>query len=164
MYFNKNALLTIIFSMVITINVWATKPNIIFIFADDWGWGDLSCHGHPYVKTPHIDRLAKEGTDFTRFTVASGVCSPSRTAVMTGHFPARYNINGHFAWVPSNAKRGMPDWLNPKAPLLPRMLQKAGYRTAHFGKWHLANNMITDSPLPSEYGYDEYGAFNCAGE
>ena len=164
MNFNKKALLTIIFSMVITINVWATKPNIIFIFADDWGWGDLSCHGHPYVKTPHIDRLAKEGTDFTRFTVASGVCSPSRTAVMTGHFPARYNINGHFAWVPSNAKRGMPDWLNTKAPLLPRMLKKAGYRTAHFGKWHLANNMITDSPLPSEYGYDEYGAFNCAGE
>lgn len=141
-----------------------TRPNIVFIFADDWGWGDLSCHGHPYVKTPNIDRLAKEGTDFHRFTVASGVCSPSRTAVMTGHFPARYNINGHFAWVPSNAKRNMPDWLNPKVPLLPRMLQQAGYATAHFGKWHLSNNMIPDSPLPSEYGYDEYGAFNCAGE
>jgi N-acetylgalactosamine-6-sulfatase len=142
----------------------ATKPNILFIFADDWGWGDLSCHGHPYVKTPNIDRLAKEGTDFHRFTVASGVCSPSRTAVMTGHFPARYNIDGHFAWVPSNAKRNMPDWLSPEAPLLPRFLQKAGYATAHFGKWHLANNMIPDSPLPSEYGYDVYGAFNCAGE
>ena len=64
-----------------------TKPNIVFIFADDWGWGDLGCHGHPYVKTPNIDRLAAEGTDFHRFTVASGVCSPSRTAVMTGHFP-----------------------------------------------------------------------------
>ena len=63
----------------------AEKPNIIFIFADDWGWGDLSCHGHRYVKTPNIDRLAKEGTDFYRFTVASGVCSPSRTAVVTGH-------------------------------------------------------------------------------
>jgi arylsulfatase A-like enzyme len=142
----------------------AEKPNIVFIFADDWGWGDLSCHGHPYVKTPNIDRLAKEGTDFHRFTVASGVCSPSRTAVMTGHFPARYNIDGHFAWVPSNAKRNMPDWLSPKAPLLPRFLQQAGYATAHFGKWHLSNNMIPDSPLPSEYGYDEYGAFNCAGE
>lgn len=142
----------------------AEKPNILFIFADDWGWGDLSCHGHPYVKTPNIDRLAREGTDFHRFTVASGVCSPSRTAVMTGHFPARYNIDGHFAWVPSNAKRNMPDWLSPKAPLLPRILQQAGYATAHFGKWHLANNMIPDSPLPSAYGYDEYGAFNCAGE
>lgn len=142
----------------------ADKPNIVFIFADDWGWGDLSCHGHPYVKTPNIDRLAREGTDFHRFTVASGVCSPSRTAVMTGHFPARYNIDGHFAWVPSNAKRNMPDWLSPQSPLLPRFLQQGGYATAHFGKWHLSNNMIPDSPLPSEYGYDEYGAFNCAGE
>lgn len=142
----------------------AASPNILFIFADDWGWGDLSCHNHPYVKTPNIDRLAKEGTDFYRFTVASGVCSPSRTAVMTGHFPARYNIDGHFAWVPSNAKRNMPDWLDPKAPLLPRMLQSVGYATAHYGKWHLANNMIPDSPVPGIYGYDAYGAFNCSGE
>jgi len=141
-----------------------TKPNIIFIFADDWGWGDLSCHGHPYVKTPNIDRLAAEGTDFHRFTVASGVCSPSRTAVMTGHFPARYNIDGHFAWVPSNAKRNMPDWLDTNVPTMPKFLKTAGYATAHFGKWHLANNMIPDSPVPSAYGYDEYGAFNCAGE
>ena len=142
----------------------AEKPNILFIFADDWGWGDLSCHGHPYVKTPNIDRLAKEGTDFHRFTVASGVCSPSRTAVMTGHFPARYNIDAHFAWVPQNQKRNMPDWLDPGATTLPRLLGQAGYKTAHFGKWHLANDMIPDSPLPSEYGYDEYGAFNCAGQ
>ena len=142
----------------------ATKPNIVFIFADDWGWGDLGCHGHPYVKTPNVDRLAKEGTDFMRFTVASGVCSPSRTAVMTGHFPARYNVDGHFATVQSNASRGMPDWLDPKVPTLPKMLQSAGYATAHFGKWHLANNMIPDSPLPKDYGYDEYGAFNCSGQ
>lgn len=140
------------------------QPNILFLFADDWGWGDLGCHGHPYVKTPNIDRLAREGTDFHRFTVASGVCSPSRTAVMTGHFPARYHIDGHFAWVPNNAKRGMPDWLATDAPSLPRFLQSAGYATAHFGKWHLSNNMIPDSPTPAEYGYDEYGAFNCSGE
>ena len=139
-------------------------PNILFIFADDWGWGDLGCHGHPYVKTPNIDRLAKEGTDFHRFTVASGVCSPSRTAVMTGHFPARYNIDGHFAWVPSNARRNMPDWLDPRAPLLSRFLKSAGYATAHFGKWHLANDMIPDSPPPSQYGFDVYGAFNCSGK
>lgn len=107
-----------------------TKPNILFIFADDWGWGDLGCHGHPYVKTPNIDRLAAEGTDFHRFTVASGVCSPSRTAVMTGHFPARYNIDGHFAWVQQNEKRNMPDWLDPNVPLLSRFLKQAGYATA----------------------------------
>jgi len=141
-----------------------SKPNIVFIFADDWGWGDLSCHGHPYVKTPNIDRLAEEGTDFSRFTVASGVCSPSRAAVMTGQFPARFSINGHFAWVKDNARRGMPDWLALDAPLLPRMLQEGGYATAHYGKWHLSNNMIPDSPVPGEYGYDDYGSFNCAGE
>ena len=140
------------------------KPNIVFIFADDWGWGDLSCHGHPYIKTPNIDRLAQAGTDFHRFSVASGVCSPSRAAVMTGHFPARYNIDGHFAWVSSNAKRNMPDWLGTEAPTIPKFLKQAGYRTAHFGKWHLANNMIPDSPVPTAYGYDEYGAFNCSGE
>ena len=141
-----------------------TKPNILFIFADDWGWGDLGCHGHPYVKTPNIDRLAAEGTDYQRFTVASGVCSPSRAAVMTGQFPARYHIDGHFAWPKDNEKRNMPDWLSPEAPMLPRFLKESGYATAHFGKWHLANNMIPDSPLPSAYGYDAYGAFNCAGE
>ena len=116
------------------------------------------------MKTPHIDRLAREGTDFHRFTVASGVCSPSRTAVLTGHFPARYNIDGHFAWAKNNAQRNMPDWLDPQTPTLPRMLQSAGYATAHYGKWHLSNDMIPDSPLPTVYGYDDYGAFNCAGE
>ncbi|MDG2013106.1 MAG: sulfatase-like hydrolase/transferase, partial [Pirellulaceae bacterium] len=133
----------------------ADPPNILFIFADDWGWGDLSCHGHPYVKTPNIDRLAREGTDFHRFTVASPVCSPSRTAVLTGHFPARFNIDGHFAWVEQNAARNMPDWLDPDVPLLPRILQQAGYATAHYGKWHLANDMIPDSPRPGIYGYDD---------
>ena len=157
-------LTTLLFNVVADLSAAASKPNIVFIFADDWGWGDLGCHGHPYVKTPNIDRLAREGTDFQRFTVASGVCSPSRTAVMTGHFPARYNIDGHFAWVKNNAQRNMPDWLDAKTPTLPKMLQSAGYATAHFGKWHLSNDMIPDSPLPKVYGYDEYGAFNCAGE
>lgn len=141
----------------------AEKPNIIFIFADDWGWGDLGCHGHPWIKTPNIDRLASEGTEFYQFTVACGVCSPSRAAVLTGHFPARHCIHGHFATVESHVKRGMPDWLSPKAVLLPRLLQEAGYATGHFGKWHLTNTMVPDAPLPTEYGYDAYGAFNCSG-
>ncbi|MDP4645880.1 MAG: sulfatase-like hydrolase/transferase [Akkermansiaceae bacterium] len=156
-YLNIAALFTFAFAAA------AEKPNIVFIFSDDWGWGDLSCHGHPYVKTPNIDRLAKEGTDFHRFTVASGVCSPSRAAVMTGHFPARYNIDGHFAWVENNEQRNMPDWLPTSATTIPKLLKSVGYATAHYGKWHLANNMITDSPTPAEYGYDDYGAFNCSG-
>jgi len=111
-----------------------------------------------------LNNDSRVDTDFTKFTVASGVCSPSRTAVMTGHFPAHYNIDGYFAWVHSNQRRNMPDWLSPKAPLLTRFLKDNGYATAHYGKWHLANDMIPDSPLPSEYGYDAYGAFNCTGE
>src|SRR5690349_3989002 len=68
----------------------AAKPNFVFIFADDWGWGDLSCHGHAWLKTPHLDRLAAEGIDFHQFNVLNPVCSPSRTAATTGHYPARY--------------------------------------------------------------------------
>ncbi|MEM9656854.1 MAG: sulfatase-like hydrolase/transferase, partial [Planctomycetota bacterium] len=141
----------------------AARPNIVFIFADDWGWGDLGCHGHPWLKTPHLDRLAQEGTEFYQFTVASGVCSPSRTAVLTGHFPARHGVHGHFATVASHERRDMPDWLDPTVVLLPRLLQEVGYATAHYGKWHLTNVMVPDAPLPLEYGYDAYGAYNCSG-
>jgi N-acetylgalactosamine-6-sulfatase len=82
---------------------------------------------------------------------------------MTGHFPARHGIHGHFATVESHAKRDMPDWLDPSVVLLPRLLQQAGYATAHFGKWHLTNIMVPDAPLPSQYGYDDHGVFNCSG-
>ncbi|HEY6562913.1 MAG TPA: sulfatase-like hydrolase/transferase, partial [Pirellulaceae bacterium] len=133
----------------------AEKPNIVFIFADDWGWGDLSCHGHPWLKTPNIDRLASEGTDFLKFNVLNPVCSPSRTAVMTGHYPARYSIHQHFAAPAQNHARNMPDWLDPKAPTLPRFLKQAGYRTGHFGKWHLTNRDTQGAPEPEAYGYDE---------
>ena len=72
------------------------KPNIVFIYADDWGWGDLSCHGNTWLKTPRLDKLASEGIDFQQFNVLNPVCSPSRTAVMTGHYPARYSVHQHF--------------------------------------------------------------------
>jgi N-acetylgalactosamine-6-sulfatase len=135
-------------------------PNIVFIFADDWGWGDLTCHGHQYVRTPNIDRLAKEGIDFQQFNVCNPVCSPSRTAAMTGHFPARYSVHQHFAEHEQNRERGMPDWLDPKVVMLPRLLQQAGYRTGHFGKWHLTSAPIPDAPLVQEYGFDESAVFN----
>ncbi len=138
------------------------KPNIVFIFADDWGWGDLSRHGHPWLKTPHLDRLASEGIDFQQFNVLNPVCSPSRTAVTTGMYPARFCIHQHFA--PSvNVERGMPDWLDPKAPTLAHLLQNAGYRTGHFGKWHLTNTGAAGAPLPSAYGFDESAVFNGPG-
>ena len=139
------------------------KPNIIFIFADDWGWGDLSVHGSEIYKTPNIDKLAAEGTDFYHFSVSSPVCSPSRTSIMTGHFPERSSVRQHFATIEHHQNANMPDWLDPTEPMLPRVLQKAGYTTAHFGKWHLTNVQISDAPPPTEYGYDEFGAFNLPG-
>jgi N-acetylgalactosamine-6-sulfatase len=138
------------------------KPNIVFIFADDWGWGDLSCRGHPWLKTPHLDRLASEGIDFQQFNVLNPVCSPSRTAVTTGLYPARFSIHQHFA-PGVNVERGMPDWLDPKAPTLAHFLQNAGYRTGHFGKWHLTNTGAAGAPLPSAYGFDEFAVFNGPG-
>ena len=140
-----------------------SRPNIIFIFADDWGYGDLSCHGSDFVKTPNLDQMAKEGTDFQQFTVNNPVCSPSRTAVMTGQFPARHCVHRHFATIGHHQKTGMPDWLDPDAPMLPKMLKESGYVTGHFGKWHLTNREVDDAPLPYAYGYDEYGAFNIPG-
>ncbi len=138
------------------------KPNIVFIFADDWGWGDLSCHGNTWLKTPHLDRLASEGINFQQFNVLNPVCSPSRAAATTGMYPARFCIHEHFA--PNiNGRRGMPDWLDPKAPTLARFLKKAGYHTGHFGKWHLTNEGVEDAPSPSAYGFDEFAVFNGPG-
>jgi arylsulfatase A-like enzyme len=135
-----------------------SKPNIVFIFADDWGWGDLSCHGNTWLKTPHLDQLAGDGIDFRQFNVLNPVCSPSRTAATTGVFPARFCIHQHFA-PHSNVKRGMPDWLDPKAPTLARFLKNAGYRTGHFGKWHLTDEVCKDAPTPAAYGFDESALF-----
>lgn len=140
------------------------RPNIVFIFADDWGWGDLSCHGNEWLATPHLDRLAGEGIDFQQFNVLNPVCSPSRAAVMTGHYPARYCIHEHFASPEQNRRRGMPDWLDAQAPTLPRLLKQAGYRTAHFGKWHLTNRETKGAPRPEAYGYDEAKVFNGGAE
>lgn len=134
----------------------AAPPNVLFIYADDWGWGDLGCHGHPHLKTPNIDRLAREGTDFQQFVVCNPVCSPSRTAIVTGQYPVRHLVHQHFASHDENVARGMPDWLDPKATLLPRLMKEAGYTTAHFGKWHLSGQGAgIDAPLPAEYGYDD---------
>ena len=89
------------------------KPYIIFIFADDWGCGDLGIHGSTFCKTPNLDRMAAEGIEFTNFTVNSPVCSPSRTAVMTGHFPARYCIHQHFGSVAKKQGKGHAELAGP---------------------------------------------------
>jgi N-acetylgalactosamine-6-sulfatase len=136
------------------------KPNIVFIYADDWGWGDLSCHGNTWLKTPNLDRLFSDGTEFLQFNVMNPVCSASRAALLTGRYPARYGIHQHFASPELNRRMNQVDWLDPKAPTLARFLQQAGYRTGHFGKWHLTNNETQGAPLPEAYGYDINSVFN----
>ncbi|MCE5276679.1 MAG: sulfatase-like hydrolase/transferase [Planctomycetaceae bacterium] len=138
------------------------RPNIIFILADDLGWGDPHLFGgHPYIKTPNLDRLAREGTCFTQSYTSSPVCSPSRCGFMTSHYPARHKIHGHFADHAQNQQRGMPNWLDPRAATLPGLLKKAGYRTGHFGKWHLGHG--EGAPPPTEYGIDVSKTVNSTG-
>lgn len=137
------------------------KPNFIFILADDLGWGDLGCYGHPHLKTPNLDRLAKQGTLFTQFYVNGSVCSPSRCAFMTSHYPARERIHGHYATQQQNGARGMSNWLDPRAPNVASLLKAAGYVTAHFGKWHLGSG--AGAPAPAAYGFDEARTVNANG-
>lgn len=132
-----------------------TKPNVILVFIDDMGWGDFSCFGNQAVETQNIDRLAREGIRFEQFYVNSPICSPSRVAISTGHYPARWNITSYLANRKLNEDRGMAQWLDPKAPMLARFLHDAGYATGHFGKWHMGGQRdVGDAPLIPEYGFD----------
>lgn len=138
------------------------RPNFIFIFGDDWGWGDLGCYGHHQIKTPHLDQLADQGILFTQFYVTSPVCSPSRTGFLTGQFPSRLGVHAHFAAPDLNAKRQLPDWLDPNVVTVTDLLKGAGYKTGHFGKWHLGGgpNGQPDAPEAKEYGFDDNRVFN----
>ncbi|MEX0988213.1 MAG: sulfatase-like hydrolase/transferase [Bacteroidales bacterium] len=134
------------------------KPNILIIYADDWGWGDLAYHGHPEIKTPNLDKLARSGIDFHKFTVGNPVCSPSRTTIVTGNYPARHSIHSAISTQEKNVAAGIANWLDPHVTLLPRLLKEAGYATGHFGKWHLSlhgSNVTPETPRPEAYGYDE---------
>mgnify|MGYP001085882074 CR=1 FL=1 len=115
----------------------AKRPNVLFILTDDQGWADAKFAGHPYVQTPNLDRLASQGTWFKQFYVAATVCSPSRCAFLTSHYPARHAIHGHFADHALNQARSMPNWLDPQTVTVTKLLRDAGYATGHFGKWHL---------------------------
>ncbi|HEX4149229.1 MAG TPA: sulfatase [Pirellulales bacterium] len=130
----------------------SSPPNIVLFFVDNLGNGDLGCCGSTLHRTPHIDRLAREGMRFTSFYVASGVCSPSRAALLTGCYPRRVNlhVNGSNGAVlrPLDSKG-----LSPDETTLPELLKQAGYATAAFGKWHLG-----DQPpfLPTQQGFDTF--------
>ncbi len=132
------------------------QPNIVLVFIDDLGWGDLSCFGSDEAQTPNIDRLAAEGLRFEQFYVNSPICSPSRTAISTGQYPQRWRIGSYLADRALNARRGVAQWLTPKAPMLARFFHRNGYATGHFGKWHLGGQRdVGEAPLISRYGFDE---------
>src|SRR5688572_7541707 len=120
------------------------KPNVIFIMADDLGYGHLGCYGQKHIRTPHIDRLAAEGMRFTQCYAGSAVCAPSRSVLMTGlhagHTPIRANGGGQA--------------LLPEDVTVAEVLKKAGYATGMFGKWGLGDWGTTG--VPSKQGFDEY--------
>ena len=125
------------------------------ILIDDMGWGDFSCFGNKTVKTPNIDRLAAEGLRFEQFYAASPICSPSRVGLSTGQYPQRWRITSYLNNRAENTARGMDHWLDPKAPMLARMLHDAGYATGHFGKWHMGGQRdVDDAPPITAYGFD----------
>lgn len=128
------------------------KPNVVLFFVDNFGNGDLGCFGSKLHRTPNIDRMAAEGTRFTSFYVASGVCTPSRAALLTGCYPRRVNL--HVSDTNSSVLRPVsPKGLNPEEVTIAEVLKRAGYATACIGKWHLG-----DQPqfLPTRQGFDAF--------
>ncbi|MDC0325594.1 sulfatase-like hydrolase/transferase, partial [bacterium] len=130
-----------VFGLVTTIQLIGNEaklPNIVFIFADDLGYGDLSCYGHPYAKTPNLDRLASDGARFTQCYVTGITCNPSRTGLMTGLHPARFQKYA--------ANFGFKDRMT-----ITELLKTRGYRTGHFGKWHIGPSPMA---VNGTYGID----------
>ncbi len=134
----------------------AARLNMVVVFIDDMGWGDFSCFGNQEAKTPNIDQMAADGIAFEQFYVNSPICSPSRVAISTGTYPQRWNITSFLMTRRANKQRGMADWLDPGAPMVARSLQRAGYATGHFGKWHMGGQHdVANAPAIREYGFDE---------
>ena len=130
------------------------KPNIIFIFADDLGYGDIGCYGQKKIKTPNIDLLAKQGLKFTNFYAGSTVCAPSRASLMTGLHTGHTPVRGNKGFEPEG-QAPLPDSVVTIATLL----QQNGYATGAFGKWGMG--FITTTGDPNKKGFDQFFGYNC---
>lgn len=128
----------------------ADKPNIIVIFADDMGYGDMSCNGNPTIKTPNLDRMAVEGQKWTNFYVAAPVCTPSRAALMTGRLPIRSGMCSSKRRVLfPDSKGGLP----ASELTMAEALKDLGYKTGMVGKWHLGHHK---EYLPVNHGFESW--------
>ena len=124
--------------------------NFVIFLTDDLGWGDLACYGHEVIQTPHLDRFAKEGIKYTQCYSACGVCSPSRSSILTGRTPYR---NGVWRWIPG----GHGVHLRESEITAPELLKTQGYDTCHVGEWHLNGKFNSDAqPQPNDHGYDHW--------
>ena len=134
------------------------RPNIVVILCDDLGYGDLSCYGHPHIKTPNLDNMATQGIRFTDFYSSAPVCSPSRVGLLTGRSPNRAGV---FDWIP-HARDPKPDareqvHMQSREITIPILLKEAGYATAMAGKWH-CNSVFNseEQPQPDDAGFDHW--------
>ncbi len=130
-----------------------TRPNIVIIFADDLGYGDLGCYGHPTIRTPNLDRMAAEGMRFTEFYSAAEVCTPSRAALLTGRYPIRSGMcHDQFRVLRSRSLGQLPD----SEITLAEALKAKGYATGAIGKWHLGVPQFNPGGHPRKHGFDFY--------
>jgi arylsulfatase A-like enzyme len=129
----------------------ATPPNFVIILADDLGYGDLGCYGHPSISTPNLDRMAAEGMRLTDFYVAACVCTPSRAALLTGRLPIRSGMSGDLQHRVQN--KNSPGGLPPEEITIARALKGRNYATACIGKWHLGHQ---PQHLPLSHGFDYF--------
>ena len=133
-----------------------TRPNIVFVLADDLGWSDLACYGSTAHETPNLDRLARSAVRFTDAYAASSVCSPTRASLMTGKFPASLHMTvwREAALDPPRNRRLLPPICVPNLPYaettIAKRLHDAGYLTALVGKWHLGDA----AHYPENFGFD----------
>jgi len=130
-----------------------TRPNVLFILADDLGYGDLSCYGRPEYKTPVLDNLAKQGMKFSDNYASAPVCTPTRTAYITGRYPHHLAVGLEEPLSDSNMQLGIP----PEHPTIATLVKTAGYETALIGKWHLGN---LPEFGPNRHGFDEFFGIN----